>query len=76
MSRCERISPGLYLPGERKSVEPLAARVDPRRVPARHQSLHHFVADAAWEDAAVLRVAASRSAWAAPSRVLRLACRL
>ena len=23
---------GLYLPGERKSVEPLAARVDPRRL--------------------------------------------
>src|SRR5215468_5607077 len=48
---------GLYLPGERKSVEPLAARVDPRRVQARHQSLHHFVANAAWDDAAILRVA-------------------
>src|SRR5262245_63195352 len=48
---------GLYLPGGRKSVEPLAARVDPRRVQARHQSLHHFVANAAWDDAAVLRVA-------------------
>jgi SRSO17 transposase len=48
---------GLYLPGERKSVEPLAARVDPRRVRARHQSLHHFVANATWDDAAVLRVA-------------------
>src|SRR5262245_10033019 len=48
---------GLYLPGERKSVEPLAARVDPRRVRARHQSLHHLVANAAWDDAAVLRVA-------------------
>ena len=48
---------GLYLPGERKSVEPLAARVDPGRVRARHQSLHHFVANATWDDAAVLRVA-------------------
>jgi SRSO17 transposase len=48
---------GLYLPGERKSVEPLAARVDSRRVQARHQSLHHFVANAAWDDEAVLRVA-------------------
>jgi SRSO17 transposase len=48
---------GLYLPRERKSVEPLAARVDPRWVRARHQSLHHFVANAAWDDAAVLRVA-------------------
>src|SRR5512147_1719760 len=48
---------GLYLPGERKSMEPLAARVDPGRVRARHQSLHHFVANAAWDDAVVLRVA-------------------
>src|SRR3954470_7553206 len=45
---------GLLLPGERKSVEPMAARVDPRHVRSRHQSLHHFVADADWDDAAVL----------------------
>src|SRR5947209_20133602 len=45
---------GLLLPGERKSVEPMAARVDPRNVRSRHQSLHHFVADAAWDDTAVL----------------------
>jgi SRSO17 transposase len=48
---------GLLLPGERKSVEPMAAKVDPQHVPARHQSMHHFVANAAWEDAQVLRVA-------------------
>src|SRR5262249_36218228 len=48
---------GLCLPGERKSVEPMAARVDPRHVQARHQSMHHFIANAAWDDAAVLRVA-------------------
>src|SRR3954468_18392990 len=36
---------GLLLPGERKSVEPMAARLDPGRVGAAHQSLHHFVAD-------------------------------
>lgn len=48
---------GLCLPGERKSVEPMAARVDPRHVRARHQSMHHFVANAPWDDAAVLRVA-------------------
>jgi SRSO17 transposase len=46
---------GLLLPGERKSVEPMAARVDPARVGAAHQSLHHFVAKAAWDDAALLR---------------------
>jgi SRSO17 transposase len=48
---------GLCLPGERKSMEPIAARVDPRHVGARHQSLHHLVANAAWDDAALLRVA-------------------
>lgn len=45
---------GLMLPGERKSVEPMAARVNPSRVSAAHQSLHHFVAKAAWDDCAVL----------------------
>src|SRR3954449_9077260 len=44
---------GLLLPGERKSVEPMAARVDPFRVGAAHQSLRHFVAKAAWDDAAL-----------------------
>src|SRR6195952_1660840 len=45
---------GLLLPGERKSVEPRAARIEPARVQARHQSLHHVVAKAAWDDTAVL----------------------
>src|SRR3954451_7030375 len=45
---------GLLLPGERKSVEPMAARVEPFRVGAAHQSLHHFVAKASWDEAAVL----------------------
>lgn len=35
----------------------MAARVDPRHVRALHQSMHHFIANAAWDDAAVLRVA-------------------
>ncbi|MCI4327739.1 MAG: IS701 family transposase [Thermoplasmata archaeon] len=48
---------GLCLPGERKSIEPIAARVDPRHVSARHQSLHHFVALAPWDDRALLRIA-------------------
>ena len=47
---------GLLLPGERKSVEPMAARVAPGRVQAAHQSLHHFVAKAEWSDAGVLAV--------------------
>src|SRR3954462_11367567 len=45
---------GLLLPGERKSVEPMAARLDPARVSSLHQALHHFVAAAPWSDAAVL----------------------
>jgi SRSO17 transposase len=45
---------GLLLPGERKSVEPMAARVAPDAVGAKHQSLHHFVAKAPWQEAALL----------------------
>ena len=45
---------GLLLPGERKSVEPMAARLSPERVRQMHQSLHHLVADAPWSDEAVL----------------------
>ena len=45
---------GLILPGERKSVEPMAARVEPFRVSAAHQSLHHLVAKAAWSNSALL----------------------
>jgi hypothetical protein len=37
---------GLLLPGERKSVEPLAARLAPDNVRQTHQSLHHVVAHA------------------------------
>src|SRR3954462_13785246 len=48
---------GLLLPGERKSVEPMAARGDPFRVGAAPPSLHHFVATAAWDDAALLAAA-------------------
>lgn len=46
---------GLMLPIKRKSVEPLAASMDPRHVQAKHQSLHHFVAKSAWSDSAMLR---------------------
>jgi SRSO17 transposase len=46
---------GLVLPGGRKSVKPMAALVAPGRVRQTHQSLHHLVAEAPWEDAAVLK---------------------
>jgi SRSO17 transposase len=45
---------GLLLPGERKSVEPMAARLAGENVQRMHQSLHHVVADAPWSDEAVL----------------------
>jgi len=45
---------GLLLPGERKSVEPMAARLAGDNVRRMHQSLHHVVADAPWSDEAVL----------------------
>jgi SRSO17 transposase len=45
---------GLLLPGERKSVEPMAARLAPDNVRRMHQSLHHLVADAPWSDEELL----------------------
>ena len=51
---------GLLLPGDRKSVEPMAARVQPGRVQAAHQSLHHFVAKSDWSDDAVLAAVRAR----------------
>jgi len=45
---------GLLLPGERKSIEPMAARLDPHNVQATRQSLHHLVAKAPWSDQALL----------------------
>jgi SRSO17 transposase len=45
---------GLLLPGERKSVEPMAARLAPEDCRRMHQSLHHLVADAPWSDEEML----------------------
>src|SRR4051795_4131522 len=45
---------GLLLPGERKSIEPMAARLAPHRARAAHQSLHHLVAQAEWSDEILL----------------------
>ena len=46
---------GLLLDGERKSVEPMAARLAPDRVQVVHESMHHFVAQSAWSDAEMLK---------------------
>src|SRR5246127_4246622 len=45
---------GLILPGERKSVEPIAAITAPERTAAQHQSLLHFVSTGKWCDDVVL----------------------
>jgi len=45
---------GLMMPGERKSVEPMAAITAPARVAAQHQSLLHFIGQSEWSDAGVL----------------------
>jgi len=46
---------GLLLEGERKSVEPMAARLAPDHVQGMHESLHHFVANARWSDDEMLK---------------------
>src|SRR5215813_10889476 len=46
---------GLLLPIERKSVEPMAARLAPDTVRQMHQSMHHLVADAPWLDEELLK---------------------
>jgi SRSO17 transposase len=54
---------GLLGEGERKSVEPIAARAcpDAKKVDAAHQRLLHFLSDSIWDDRAV-RLTATRYA--------------
>lgn len=51
---------GIFGDGERKSIEPIAARAcaDPARADAEHQRLLHFALDSPWNDHAVRREAA------------------
>lgn len=46
---------GLLVETGRKSVEPMAAVTAPDKTAPQHQSLLHFVGNAPWSDAAVLR---------------------
>jgi SRSO17 transposase len=46
---------GLLVDTDRKSVEPMAAATAPERTAPQHQSLLHFVGNAPWSDAAILR---------------------
>lgn len=61
MGHADRVEPfrsyctGLLLPGKRKSVEPMAARLRPDRTSAEHQSLLHFVGQSPWDEGALLR---------------------
>jgi len=59
---------GLMLPLSRKNVRPMAAQIDPLRISARHQALHHFVAKARWSDTEMLRRVAQ---WVVPQMDLR-----
>ena len=52
---------GLLLPGDRKSVEPMAALTAPARTAPKHQSLLHFVGQAPWSDQAAKRTDAATS---------------
>ena len=50
---CRWYLKGLVQQGGRKSVEPMAARVQPYRVRPAHQSMHHLVTEAEWSDDAL-----------------------
>ncbi|MGJ5208780.1 IS701 family transposase [Bradyrhizobium sp. HKCCYLR20261] len=60
IGHADRVNPlhdyctGLMLPGERKSVEPIAAKTAPARTAAQHQSLLHFVNTSPWSDEKIL----------------------
>ena len=60
IGHADRVAPleayciGLLLPGERKSVEPMAAITAPARVSAQHQSMMHFISQGGWSDDKVL----------------------
>lgn len=45
----------LLLPGERKSIEPVAARLRPERMAAEHQSHWHFMDVSPWDESELLR---------------------
>jgi SRSO17 transposase len=48
---------GLLLPGDRKSMEPMAARVDPDHAMARYKTFQRFISVSRWDDLAVRRAA-------------------
>jgi SRSO17 transposase len=61
---CKEYLRGLLMPGHRKSMEPMAARLSPRSTSAKHQILQHFVSDSPWKDRRILEAAVD---WALPT---------
>src|SRR3954467_10856005 len=59
---------GLLLPGERKSMEPIAERLESENVSRRHQSIQHFVSEASWKDGPMRERVLSRVVPAMQSR--------
>ena len=62
LGHADRIQPlrtyckGLLVPGGRKNIEQIAAMMAaPENLHSVHQSLHHFIATAAWDDDELLR---------------------
>jgi len=45
---------GLLIPGERKGMEPIAARLDPAHVQARYASIQRLVTDSQWDHQVLL----------------------
>ena len=47
--------PGLLLPNERKSMEPIAVRMDPSHARASREAVQQFITDSNWDYQALLR---------------------
>lgn len=62
---CRDYCLGLLLDGDRKSMEPMAARLAPASTGARHQQLQNFMTNSRWSDEAVL---AEVRDWVLPGR--------
>lgn len=60
----------LLLPGERKSMEPLAARMDPEHAMARYKTFQRFISVSSWDDRAVRRAGFR---WAEPGLLCKRA---
>jgi SRSO17 transposase len=61
---CKEYLRGLLMPGHRKSMEPMAARLSPRSTSAKHQVLQHFATDSPWKDQRILNAAMD---WSLPT---------